>query len=503
MKEEFSAEMVHLSDYLNVLFKRKNTILAVVAIAFIIGTFAMFTKVPMYNAQARLVVDKEKNASPLTGQRLDYQSYADQQLTFNTHFVLIKSKPVIMRVIEELRLDEPRAGSEKNLAVPLLVKLKSNVSRNIQLLKDFVKSLLGEEKRVVTEDVKRDSLVESIQSMIYVGQIPDTRLVKISVLDTDPSRAAILANSVARNYVTFDMESRLSASKDSLEWMNNEMYSLKKRVEDDEKKFYEYKQLHKLFSMEGKKKVVVQKIQEFNNEYLQARNKRLELDAKLDQIASLTKGSEKDIGHLRSVINNATIDSIYKNLTELELERTRLSKVFKAKHPKMIRNSGEIEKNHLKIKSELNKEIDNLKTERSIMLAKEKVMEQSIAEFEKDALEESGKELKYTMLQRNLETSQSLYDTLVSRVKESDIASSGASSNIRIVENAVAPLYPIGSKRTKVLVMAVLFGVLAGIAVAFFLEYVDQSLTKEEDVANYLGLPVLSLIPKADSLVKK
>lgn len=503
MREDISEETIHLSDYINVLLKRKKAILVVICIAFVFGVFAMLTKVPVYRAEARLVVDKEKTASPLTGNKLDYQSYMDQQLTFNTHFQLIKSKPVILRVIKELKADEPNVPEVDDQVVPLLLRIKIRIGKNIRLVKDSVKSLLGEEKHEVSQDAKFDALVEGIQASISVSQIPDTRLVRVWVIDTDPVRAATLANSVVKNYVMFDMENKLSASKESFEWMNNEMYQLKKRLEDDEKKFHEYKQLNKLFSVEGKKKVIAQKIQEFNNEYLQARNKRLELEAKLDQINQLSHGSKKDLGHLRPIVNNEAIESIYKNLTDLELDRERLSKVFKEKHPKMVQNAGEIEKNSLKLQSELEKEVDNLRTERSVLLSKEKVMEQNIAEFEKDALDESGKEFNYTILQRNLETSQSLYDTLVSRVKESGIINSGASTNIRIVEKAVAPIYPVGSGRTKIVFIAVIFGVFVGIALAFFLEYIDQSLRKEEDITSYLGLPVLALIPKAELLDKK
>lgn len=502
MKNEEQIETIHLSEYFRLLFKHKLLILTILVSVVVVVMFQTLRMAPIYRANSQIVIDREKTSSPLTGYRTDYISYLDQQLTFNTHFELIKSKPVILEVIRDLKLDQ--SGSDDlDDSLSFVARVKQKIKNNLKVLKKNLKRLLGKEEEKLSEEERLDYLVKSLQRVISIKQIPDTRLVTISVVNSSPVMAAKLANSVAENYVNFDMGSRLSSSKNSIEWMNNEMYRLKKRLEDDEQKFLEYKQLNKLFSVEGKQKVISQKIQEFNNEYLRARNKRLELDAKLQQIREITNNETKDFANIRSIINNPAVDAIYKNITDLELERERLSKVFRAKHPKMVQNAGEIDKNKLKLQSELEKEVDNLRTERSVLLAKEQVMEQNISEFEKDALDQSGKELKYTILQRNLQTSQKLYDTLVAKVKESGVVSSGDSSNIRIVEEAIIPVYPIGPNKKKNLLIAIVIGLFGGVGVAFLLEYLDQSLKSEEEVSEYLGLPVLSVIPVAEKVENK
>lgn len=497
MENEQHIETIHLADYLKVILKRKTLIISFLVITVFLVLFMTLLSPSIYKATSQVVIDRESFSSPLTGRRTDYASYLDEQLTFNTHFELIKSKPVILEVIKDM---DAAAASETEIDEPLSIpaRIKKQIKSNIRLLKDNVKLLIGKESKEISPEEKLDLKVKALQGAIQIQQIPETRLVAISVRGISPIMVSELANSVAKNYIEFDMGSRLSSSKDSLEWMNNEMYRLKKRLEDDEKKFHEYKQLNKVFSVKGKQQVISQKIAEFNNEYLKARNKRQELDAQLNQIASLRAGSDGDIAHIRSIINNPAIDAIYKNLTTLELEKTRLSKVYKGKHPKVVQNTGEIERNKLKLKTELQKEVDNLKSERSVLQAKERVLEQNISEFERDALDASGKELRYTILQRNLDTSQNLYDTLVAKIKESGVLSSGTESNIRIVEKAVVPLNPIGPNKKKNLLFALIVGLFGGVGLAFFLEYIDQSVRTEEDVVNYLEVPVLSLIPTAD-----
>ena len=280
--------------------------------------------------------------------------------------------------------------------------------------------------------------------------------------------------------------------------MTGQLYELKKRLEDAEEDFLAYKQREHLFSITGKQKVITQKIEEFNDAYIKARNKRLELDAKL---AQLRRGSQPrgDILHVRSLIDNPLIDNLYTQLLDSEVELTRLSKVFKSKHPKIIQIKSKIDKTRKKLDEELKKELENLKAERSVLFSREKVIQKTIADFENDALETNRRELKYSILQRNVNTNQKLYDTLLSKVKESNIVGNLDVSNIRIAEEATLSPAPVKPKKRLNLILSVLFGLMTGIGISFLWEYLDRSLRTEEDVRRYLGLPVLSMIPVAAS----
>jgi succinoglycan biosynthesis transport protein ExoP len=102
------------------------------------------------------------------------------------------------------------------------------------------------------------------------------------------------------------------------------------------------------------------------------------------------------------------------------------------------------------------------------------------------------------MLQRNVETNRNLYNTLLSKLKETNINSNVDMSNIRITEKATTPRSPITLDSTRRVIKNILLGLVIGIALAFGREYLDQTLRTEEDVQRYLNLPVLSVIPKSE-----
>jgi capsular polysaccharide biosynthesis protein len=67
------------------------------------------------------------------------------------------------------------------------------------------------------------------------------------------------------------------------------------------------------------------------------------------------------------------------------------------------------------------------------------------------------------------------------------------------VENALIPTSPLSDKNRQMLILSIVAGLLIGIGISFFLEYMDRTIRTDEDVQNHLNLTVLSVIPAANS----
>lgn len=495
-EEMFQEKEIHLSEYIEILTKRKTLIILFFLLTVSITVLFTLKATPIYQSTAQLIIDKEKTTSPITGEKMDYESYASETLTFQTHFKLIKSTPVIQGVVSALNLDRM---TEEDLEISPVKKLIRQLKANIStLLKPAGDDAATQETPLLDPATQRmNRLIGDVQAKIDIEEVRNTRLLNIAVKDKDPAMAADIANTLAREYIRFNLSNRVESSKENLDWLNAELYRLKKQLEDDERAFFEYKQQSKLFSMEGKQRVVDQKISEFNTKYLEARNQRMELDSKIEELERHLRSS-RGLAKVRSLLNNTFIENLYNKINNLEIEQSRLAKVYKAKHPKRVQLQSELDKSKKRLNEELAKELANLKSQRTVLKSREEVLEQTITEFEQDALDTSGKELRYTILQRNVNTSQNLYDVMLARVKESDILKTSDTSNIRIVEEAGINPAPVSPNKKRNLLLGMVLGLMGGIGLAFFFEYLDQSIRTEEDVQDILNLPVLSVIPEAD-----
>ena len=478
----------HLAEYYYILSKHKWTIIVFLLVMVTLTMLFTFQMKPVYRASTTLVIEKEQSTSPLTGERVEYESYTSQSLTFNTHFKLITSRQVMEKVIKDLKLDQ--RDIEKDIEVSPWKELLSQFKKNIRLL-------LGREEKFLTPEEKLAELTEKLKKKMGIEEIRNTRLLKVNVEDHDPVMARDIANSLARVYIEFNIANRLKYSQSTLSWVTDQLYGIKKKLEDAEEEFLAYKQREKLFSVEGRQKGIAQKIGEFNDAYIKTRNKRLELEAKLEELRRSSQPGV-DILHVRSLIDNPLIDALYSQLLESEVELSRLSKVYRSKHPKVIQIKTKIDNTRNKLQEELKKEVENLKSERSVLLAREKVLQKTISDFENEALGANRKELRYTIFQRNVETNQKLYDTLLSKAKETNITGNIDISNIRTAEEAVMPLFPVKPKKKLNLILSVIFGLMTGIGLSFLWEYLDRSLRTEEDVRRYLDMAVLSVIPVID-----
>lgn len=481
-------QSLHLTDYYYILVKHRWTIISCLVIIVSLTMLFSFLAKPVYRASTTLVIEKEQSTSPLTGERLDYESYISQSLTFNTHFKLITSRPVLRKVADHLNLDQLNAGQgiEINPWNEMLAQFKKNISL-----------LLGKHEEIPDSEEKLADVLEKLKRKINIDQVRDTRLLRINVDDHNRNVAIDLANTIAMAYIEFNIANNLSSSKNTLSWMTDQLYEMKKKLEDAEEEFLAYKQREKLFSIKGRQSVIIKKIEEFNDAYINVRNKRLELDSILEKLRQdFIPG--QDFPRIRSLINNPLIDSLYSQLLESEVELERVKKVYKAKHPKAIQIQTKIDNTREKLREEFRKEIENIKSERSVLISRENVLQKTIGDFENEALAINRKELKYGILERNVETNKKLYNTLLSKVKESNIVSNKGLSNIRIAENAVAPQSPVRPRKTLNLMLSIIFGLLTGISMAFLWEYLDRSLRTEEDIQRYIKLPVLSVIPRTD-----
>ncbi len=491
---------IHLSDYLGVLLAHRGTIAVFFLITVSVTAFFTYTATPIYQAAAKLVIGSNAKSSSLSGRVEGYESFYAEEMNFNTHFKLITSKPVLKLVAQAIDLDAnardtlPAMGFFK----AYVSRVKDNLSLIKSTVKEYIKGMLPAalEPGYPIPEAPVDNTLDRLLSRITITPVESTRIMEISVMDPDPDQARRIANTLAAKYIEFDLASRLKSSTDKLSWMTNELYSVKKRLEDAERDFMAFRQDNSIFSLEGQQGIINQKIADFNTKYLNAKNERMELDTRLGALAAALKSGE-DLLQVKALVDNPVVKNLYGMLMEQELESQQLSKVFKPKHPKIREILSKIDATRNKLRVELAKELDSLKTRQKMLVTRENEMKRNIQEFQEDALKADEKGLDYNILQRNVNTSQYLYDTLLSQIKESNILKTGESSNLRIVEEADVPQNPVKPNKKRNMLLSMLLGLFGGAGLAFFFEYLDQSIRNEEDAEKYTGYPVLAVVPDA------
>lgn len=481
-----------LAEYVLVPMRHRVIVAACLVVTIVLALWHNARQPSIYQATATLLIDRESVRSPLTGQQMEFETYLSESLTFNSHYKLITSHQVLEQVVQKLDL----LAGQKPLDAPP-PGIVGQVRHYFGRIRDNVGLLFEKKGEAASTPDDLTSRVRSLKGIVKVEQIEDTRLLTITVTHPDPEMTRKIANAVADAYIEFNIDSRLQASKNTLSWLSQNLEGMKKNLEASEKDFLDYKQAVKVISLENSEQIRGKKIEEMNSAYMEARNGRHEVDAKLNQLRSMRR-SGGGAPNLRFLASNPLMETLQAELVQAEMALSKAREVYQSKHPKYLQIETQIKEVRGKLQEQISREIENLEAERAVLAAKEGVLQKSISELEKEAMESGKNELKYTILQRNIEMNQKVYDALLSRIKEGDLTEKINVSNIRVVEEAVLPVDPVGPNKRRNLIAAVVLGLMMGIAGSFLKEYTDRSLRTEEDVEGYLGLTVLATIPTAE-----
>jgi uncharacterized protein involved in exopolysaccharide biosynthesis len=483
-----SDENVHLSDYLYVVRKRKAVVVAFTAVVVVLVAVVTFTMQPVYKATARMVIDKESNKSPLTGEQLDYESYASESLTFQTHFKLIKSRPVLSKVYAVLDLSAIGQNGSGGVVSTLVGSIGRNLKRLFRLFQGRAENAGAMEGQGPEMDP-----VALLEQKIDVEQVRNTRLVLVSAQDHDPAMAQDLANAVCNAYIAYNMDLRLKATQGVLSWLADEMAKMKEKLEESEARFLDFKEREKIFSITGKQKVHTQKIGEINTSYVNTRASRVDIEARIAELERIL-ASDALVEFPPAFARNELLSSLYEEQALLAIELKKNQRVYKAKHPKIVKITTKLEQIKERFRTELKKVLLSLRSEHTVLVTREKALEEALERYESEALETNKKEAEYAILEREVKTNKELYNVMSTKVKESMISQGIETVNIRLAEPAPRPVRPFKPKKALNILVAILGSLMGGIGLVFFLEYLDQTVKNPEDLERHFGIPVLAVV---------
>lgn len=441
---------VHLSDYVRILRRRRwvaLTVFVVIVATVVVGTFL---QTPIYRATAKVLIDPEAPK----GLNIQDLISGDGRTDYHpTQYELIKSRAVLERVIETGNLKQrmPELAVSKAPAENLLARLTIEPKRN-------------------------------------------TRLVEVHVDHADAKLAADIANAIAQSYARFNLDMKLKASREVIVWLSEQLNELKAQVQDSASALQKYRVSQGILGAQEQRQITAQKIMDFNRAYLEAQAQRLTSDAKLRELTQVAR-EKAGAQTMFTVADSLLIQKLKVDLATLETERSKLVKTYKDKHPEVLKVDAQIQQVRDRIDGELQGLVRALETEQKVARAREQTLLGNVQALQREAQSINEKEIQHLALSRESESSQTLYELVLKRLKETGVASGIETNNVRVVEDARVPAKPYRPRKALNVALALTVGLFAGVGVAFFVDYLDRTIKTPEDVERHLGVPVLGVVP--------
>jgi polysaccharide biosynthesis transport protein len=336
----------------------------------------------------------------------------------------------------------------------------------------------------------------AVVGQVSVKPLKDSRVALISVSDRKPQRAALIANTLADTYIEYNLDYKLEGARSAMAWLAEQEGELKNELETSEMKLYRFKKDRNLLavSLDDKQSMLSQNLAAVNAKLTDLRIHILEQDAKRRMIerARNNMTEEETLPEIRV---NGAITTLRSSFVQLAKEYSDLSSKYGLDHPKMKAITAQMDS----IKKAYQEEIDGVLAsfEKSYqqMIDNERSLKAMMENEKKEAIELSKIEVDYKPLQRTAEQNSKMYGLIASRQKEIDITGPMRTNNVRVLERATVSSVPVRPRPLQNLMIGLLLGLGTGVALAFVIEALDNTLKTQADVEQFLGVPVLGLVP--------
>jgi len=538
--KSFSEGSAKIFEYLNVIRKRLWLIVGLVVLVTTLTAIYVARQPNVYEARARVQVDLEQGNPQLQVSDRPTLLPNPDPAYFNTQLQLLTSDSLLRRVVKEMNLETNKEFQEERnrqqastwRAILRSIGLAREETKKTKDLEEVLAGMNLATAEEINEAVRLAPFVEILKRNLRVDPVrvsqatfKDTRLIEISFQHTNPELAALIVNGIAEVFVRQNQEKRTGTNKRTNDFLAERIATLQSEIKRDEMRLAELKNNAGILKKDEGQTIVIDRLAGLNKQLLEAENIRKIAEAEYmavkDSPEKLRALAEEKLqrfitereNDMRS-LNNETA----KKIAELEAEKAKLLIEYQESAIEVQEINRKIEalKNTVEKAQEKNREelekyrtrtaqeiLTNLQTRYEQAKAQEDKIRKAFEEQYRKAEGENRAAIDIKLLEQNIETNRGFLKNLIEQQSSNDVVAQGTINNISVVDLAIPPDTPVSPRRLLIVMMALFLSTCFGIGLAFFLEYLDDTIKTAEDVETYLGLPVLVVIPSMNAAQKR
>jgi capsular exopolysaccharide synthesis family protein len=300
-------------------------------------------------------------------------------------------------------------------------------------------------------------------------------------------------NALSDAYIQLNLEARLNTTEQAKEWLSKQLEDLKAKVERADEALQEFGSKYGIITIDDKENITIKRLSELNEALAKAESERMAKEAIYKQIK---QDKYRTFDVLPSVLENKLIQELKQTYIQLEAQYMKLAETFKPNYPEMVRLKSQMEAIQRRLNMEVDKIVAGIKSEYESGLRRESLLRAAFEQQKVKTMEMQQKSIQYNILKREADTNKELYKNLLLRMKEVGISATIHASNIQIVDKAEVPTAPYKPNAQRTLFNAAMVALFLGVGLAFFFEYLDNTVKAPEDVERLTQLPSLGIVPE-------
>ncbi len=487
---------IELLKLWQVLWNRKWGIITLTLVVAMVAVLVVLSLTPIYRAAATLLIE-QKQAQVLSIEQVYGLDNSGEYL--QTQFELLKSRSLAERVVRELGLTTHPEFDPRQQDASLIDIKGWLAGLNLSSLVPGVFPEDLEQKSELTEDEVFERVVAAFMQRITVDPRGKSYLVRVQVDMADPNMAARAANRLAQGFIENQLEASMEMSASTSSWMNSRLGELRSKLKEAETQLQAFREKENLVDIGGVATISAAELAATSDRMVDARRSRAEAESLYRQVQSMKSGGWRKLATVSAVLGDPLIQQFKVDEARAKAKIDELSKRYGTRHPTMEAARTELAAAEASLRGQVEQVVAGIERNYRLAVANEQSLRSSVNENKAQIQHISRKEFQLSELQREVDTNRALYDTFLTRIKETTATSDLDIANARIVDKAVVPKVPIKPKKALIVLLITFLAGLVGIGLSLLLETLNNTFKSVDDVEQKLNLPVLGLLP----LIKK
>jgi len=493
-----ATEPNQLRDYLFVVLKRKWLILSLCLVVTSLVAVQMFRQASIYEAEATIRIE-QRTQNVL--QTRDFVLNAQPDVNFwGTQIRLLQSPALARQVALSLDLQHNPSFFGTQAQGGIFAALRRMVSgekkpTTLPAVAPGGLSVIGEaqlndEPLTPEELAALEPYEDAIINAEKVEGIVGTNLFVIKYRHTDPELAQKVSNALAEVFRANNVERTTQNSTKAEELLVREIAAYQEKIRHDTESLFNYAREKGLSpSIEGLN-VEGQRLADISKQLLDAENLR-----KNAQAIYVSAKNSTDRFSIPEVRKSERISNIEARISQLKERKAALEVTYTKEWPEVKRAEASIKRLEDELVKEADESIAMLKAQYEAALAHEGSVREMYMQQRGTTDQQTRDQIEMAAYTQRLETNKQYLNTLLQKQREVQIAQGDKGSEVRIENYSRVPRAPVGPARLRNVMIALVLSLVAGIGLAFLLDFLDDTVKSLEDVDRYIHLPALAMIP--------
>ena len=479
--EDERADLARFSRYWNGVRRRKWLILALTAAASVIAAVYALSITPIYLASTTILIESQP-ANVISIEEV-YEFDTRSQQYFETQAEIVYSRPLAEMVIVVLNLfDEPEfSASEKST--------ESGLDWRSWLPFD----LAGQ--TIASSTGPMEAAIKAYYARLSVRPIRGTQLVRVEFESEQPALAARVANAHAQAYIRSMLSERVDVTESAGTWMTQRLGGMERALRESEGKLQAFREKQQLVDVEGLRALPTKEVNDLASRLVAVRQTLSRAEIAYLQVTTAATAGSYDLQNVPAIMNDELVRNFQQAQARAKQRVAELENRYGPMHPMMIAAQSEMAEASRNLRAQQGSVAAAIRNEFDSARAEEAAVVNALAAAQRRYQEVGRVESELNALQREVDANRKLYELFYNRIGEADVTGELESAQARVVSPAVAPDDPIWPNERRIVALAFVLTLIAGIMLAVLLESLNNSVRSFSDVEDELQQTLLGMVP--------